>query len=87
MDRAALRAQLVRLIVAAGDGTVAESDLVQAGGSLRASNYTSLSFTRLIDAIESELGVYVDPEADPERFATIDTLADRLRESAETVDA
>jgi acyl carrier protein len=87
MDRSALRAQLVRLIVAAGDGTVTESDLVQAGGSLRALNYTSLSFMRLIDAIENELGVYVDPEADPERFATIDTLADLVHESGETVDA
>ena len=86
-DRTTLRADLVRLVVSSGDGAIAESDLVKADGSLRALNFSSLSYMRLIDAIENELGVYVDPEADPERFATIDSLIDLVRESADSEDS
>jgi acyl carrier protein len=85
-DSTTLRAELLRLIVSSGDGAIGETDVTAADGSLRALNYSSLSYMRLIDAIENELGVYVDPEADPERFATIDSLVDLVRESAD-VDA
>ncbi|MGW4112426.1 phosphopantetheine-binding protein [Actinosynnema sp. NPDC004786] len=86
-DSTTLRADLVRLIVSSGDGVIAEDDLARADGSLRALNYSSLSYMRLIDAIENELGVYVDPEADPERFATVDSLVDLIRESADSEDS
>jgi len=69
-----LRAQLVRLIVESGDGNLSTGDIASAGGSLQALGYSSLSYIRLIDGIENELGVYIDPDADTEAFSTLDNL-------------
>jgi acyl carrier protein len=77
----ALHDQLVRLVVKSGDGNFTEKDLAAAGGSLKALSYSSLSFMRLIDAIENELGVYIDPEAAVSRFETVTGIADLVRES------
>lgn len=50
-------------------------------------SYSSLAYIRMIDAVENELGVYLDPEEESERFETIDSLEDlvghHLRESAD----
>ncbi|MFC4857361.1 phosphopantetheine-binding protein [Actinophytocola glycyrrhizae] len=77
----ALHDQLARLVVKSGDGNITEKDLAAAGGSLKALAYSSLSFMRLIDAIENELGVYIDPEAAVSRFETVAGIADLVRES------
>ncbi|HTI24014.1 MAG TPA: hypothetical protein VL652_23655 [Kutzneria sp.] len=71
-----VREQIVKLVVAAGE-EVTEQDLDAAGGSLSAVNFTSLSYIRLIDAIENELGVYL--EAEPGQLATVDDIAALVR--------
>jgi acyl carrier protein len=72
--QAELRAQLVRLIIESGDGGIGPDDLAAAAGSLRNLGYSSISYMRLIDAIENDLGVYIDPEADIELFTTVDSI-------------
>lgn len=74
MDNSSLRKKIVDLTVAASDGALSAGDLAAAGWSLRAVNFSSLSYMRLIDNIENELGVYLDPEADAEHYETIDSI-------------
>lgn len=69
-----LRGRLVRLIVESSDRDLSADDLAHGPGSLSTLGYSSLSYLRLIDAIENELGVYIDPEADMELFSTVDTI-------------
>jgi acyl carrier protein len=86
MDTDALHARLVALVLESGDGNFSEQDLAAANGSLRMLNYSSLSYMRLIDAIENELGVYLDPEADNALFENIDSLTDLIRRGTDQVD-
>ncbi|MFI9429057.1 phosphopantetheine-binding protein [Streptomyces achromogenes] len=74
MDSSALRTKIIDLVIAAGDGSVTAADLAAAGYSLRDVGYTSLSYMRLIDSIENEVGVYLDPEAAIEHYETIDSV-------------
>ncbi|WP_410667819.1 hypothetical protein [Amycolatopsis sp. cmx-4-68] len=87
MDTDALQARLVALVVESGDGNFSEQDLAAANGSLRTLNYSSLSYMRLIDAIENELGVYLDPEADNALFENIESLTALIRRGTDQVDA
>ena len=80
-DDKTLHLRLVDLAVAAGDGTVTTEDLAAANGSLADVGYSSLSYMRLIDMIENELGVYLDPEADEAVFRSISSIALLVRES------
>jgi acyl carrier protein len=77
----ALHDQVMSLVVRSGDGNFAEKDLAAVGGSLKELGYSSLSFMRLIDAIENELGVYIDPDAAVNRFETVTGIAELIRES------
>ncbi|GGZ19000.1 acyl carrier protein [Streptomyces nitrosporeus] len=74
MDHNSLRTKIAELSVAAGDGGFSARELAEAGYSLTALGYSSLSYMRLIDSIENELGVYLDPEADAEHYETIDSI-------------
>lgn len=76
-----LRAQLVRLIVDSSDGNVSTGEVHSAAGSLRDLGYSSLSFIRLIDGIENELGVYIDPDVDTDAFSTLDSIIDLITTS------
>lgn len=87
MDTHELRAKLIALAVESGDGNFSEQDVTDSGGSLGRLNYSSLSYMRLIDAIETELGVYLDPEADNALFENIDTLTELVRKGMDPVDA
>lgn len=73
-EHADVRAHLVRLILESSDRNLAAGDLARDSGSLRTLGYSSLSYIRLIDAIENELGVYIDPDADLELFSTVDSI-------------
>lgn len=81
-----VRSHLIHLIVESSEGNVSESDLSAAGGSLSAFNYSSLSYIRLIDAIENELGVYIDPDADAESFTTLDGIVALVAQSLDGAD-
>ncbi|MEV6975763.1 phosphopantetheine-binding protein [Kitasatospora sp. NPDC093806] len=74
MDQTALRTKIFDLAIAAGDGSVSAAELTGANYSLRDVGYSSLSYMRLIDSIENEVGVYLDPEAPIEHYETIDTV-------------
>jgi acyl carrier protein len=78
---AALRAHLVRIILDSSDGSLSAGELDTVQGSLRAVGYSSLSFIRLIDGIENELGVYIDPDADIALFDTVDSILGLVVES------
>ena len=87
MDTNELRAKLIALAVESGDGNFTAQDIADADGSLRRLNYSSLAYMRLIDAIENELGVYLDPEADNALFENIDSLTELVRKGMDAVDA
>ncbi|MEV6262936.1 phosphopantetheine-binding protein [Streptomyces sp. NPDC051784] len=74
-NNAALRQKIVSLAVAAGEGGFSERELADAGHALSAVGFSSLAYMRLIDSIENELGVYLDPEADVEHYESIDSIA------------
>ncbi|MEU1088337.1 hypothetical protein ACFYPN_13820 [Streptomyces sp. NPDC005576] len=87
MNDDALRARLVALVIESGDGNITEADIADANGALRGLNYSSLSYMRLIDAIENDLGVYIDPDAGTEPFESLDTLVPLVRKGMESVEA
>ncbi len=74
MDNSSLRTRILDLAIASGDGSFSAEELASANYSLRDIGYTSLSYMRLIDSIENEVGVYLDPEAPIEYFETIDSI-------------
>ncbi|MGK5733589.1 phosphopantetheine-binding protein [Streptomyces sp. URMC 124] len=74
MDRSALRTKIIDLVIAAGDGSITADELAGVNYSLRDAGYSSLSYMRLIDSIENEIGVYLDPEAAVEHYETIDSV-------------
>jgi acyl carrier protein len=86
LERLALRAELVRLVIEASDSDISVEGLAAAGGSLSAFGYSSLSYIRLIDRIENELGAYIDPEADADMFATVDGIVALVLASRDGVD-
>ncbi|MGW1075398.1 phosphopantetheine-binding protein [Streptomyces sp. NPDC002537] len=76
----ALRTRIVRIIVNSAEGGLTEQELASVDGSLSALGYSSLSYIRMIDAVENELGVYLDPEVREENFATVDGILALVRE-------
>ncbi|MEV7966482.1 hypothetical protein AB0O34_10940 [Sphaerisporangium sp. NPDC088356] len=82
----ALRARIVRIVLDSVEGELTETELSAAEWSLSNIGYSSLSYIRMIDTVENELGVYLDPEEDGERIASVDDLVqvvqERLQEPA-----
>jgi acyl carrier protein len=75
---APLRPSIVRIVCDSAEGDLTESVLAEAGGSLPAVGYSSLATIRMIDAIENELGVYLEPE-EP-RLSTLDGIVELVAE-------
>ncbi|WP_327368065.1 acyl carrier protein [Streptomyces sp. NBC_01217] len=72
----ALRGRVAGLISRVSDGELTEAEILAADGSLTALGVTSLTFLRLIDAVEEEFGILLDldgPMADD-----LDELVGRL---------
>jgi len=82
-----IRSRIVAAVLDSAEGDLTEQDLAAADWSLAGVSYSSLAYIRMIDTVENELGVYLDPEEESERFATIDGIVDlvcqHLRESAD----
>jgi acyl carrier protein len=74
MDTSSLRTKILDLAITAADGGFSADELASVGYSLRDIGYSSLSYMRLIDSIENEIGVYLDPEIPVEHFETIDAI-------------
>ncbi|MEV6251224.1 hypothetical protein AB0M38_34400 [Streptomyces sp. NPDC051742] len=85
-----IRPHLVRIVLSSAEGDLTEQDLAAANWSLPQVSYSSLAYIRMIDTVENELGVYLDPEEESEHFETIDALVElvcrHLREE-QAVDA
>ncbi|MFJ8871549.1 hypothetical protein ACIRD6_38145 [Streptomyces sp. NPDC102473] len=69
-----IRDGVIRLIVSSHEGDITISDIETHGGVLEAVNYTSLSYIRLLDAIENEFGVYLDADEGAEALGTVDGI-------------
>ncbi|MFH8476218.1 hypothetical protein [Streptomyces sp. NPDC018000] len=82
-----IRSRIVRIVLGSAEGDLTEQDLAAANWSLAGVSYSSLAYIRMIDTVENELGVYLDPEEESERFETLDSIVDlvcqHLRESAD----
>jgi acyl carrier protein len=82
-----VRSRLVRIVLSSAEGDLTERDLAAANWSLPEVRYSSLAYIRMIDTVENELGVYLDPEEESDRFETIDSLVElicqHLQESAD----
>ncbi|MFV2020625.1 acyl carrier protein [Micromonospora sp. LOL_023] len=73
MDEAKLRQRVAELVSAATGGDVPVGQVL-GGGSLVAMGVDSLGLLRLVDAIESELGVEVEFDAPGRKLDTVDNL-------------
>lgn len=83
-----IRPRVVRIVLGSAEGDLTEQDLAAAGWSLPGVSYSSLAYIRMIDTVENELGVYLDPEEDSDRFETIDSIVELVcQHLQESVDA
>jgi acyl carrier protein len=78
-----LRSRLAELVGAASDGELTVGDVLAPGASLRDLGLDSLGYLRLVDAVEEEFGVALDPAADPLAFDSVDLLAARITAATE----
>ncbi|MEU8730318.1 MULTISPECIES: hypothetical protein [Streptomyces] len=69
-----IRDGVIRLIISSHEGDLSVSDIEAHGGVLEAVNYTSLSYIRLLDAIENEFGAYLDADEGAEALGTVDGI-------------
>jgi acyl carrier protein len=74
-----LTLQVAGLIEESSEGTITQNQALDATSSLGDKGFSSLSFLRLIDSIENELGVYVDLEQDTSFMTTIDGIVGYIR--------
>ncbi len=81
-----LRSRIVRIVLDSVEGDLTETELSGADWSLPNVGYSSLSYIRMIDTVENELGVFLDPEEDGERIVSVDDIVrlvqERLQEPA-----
>jgi acyl carrier protein len=72
-----LRQRMAGLIEVATDGDVPAADAL-GGASLTALGLGSLGLLRLLDAVEAEFGVTLDPHLDASTLDTVDGLATQV---------
>jgi acyl carrier protein len=70
------------LVVTASDGIVSREQALASGPTLTEQGLTSLAYLRLIDALETEFGVYIDLE---DALNTVDSLVRHMLDQGATV--
>ncbi|UJW29805.1 acyl carrier protein [Saccharothrix sp. AJ9571] len=75
-----LQTRIAELTAEASGGTLSASGALTGSESLTQQGLTSLSYLRLIDAIETEYGIYVDLEEATGRLGTVEKIAEYVRE-------
>jgi acyl carrier protein len=70
-----LKARIAHLVQEASEGAVSSEQALDETSNLTDKGFSSLSFLRLIDSIENELGVYVDLESDTTFMQTVDGIS------------
>ncbi|MEU0934738.1 MULTISPECIES: acyl carrier protein [unclassified Embleya] len=78
MSAEQLRERVATLIAEVSDGEVSAREVLANEGSLTAAGVSSLTFLRLIDALEGEFDVFFDLDADLDFVEDLDTLVERL---------
>ncbi|MYS82577.1 hypothetical protein [Embleya scabrispora] len=78
MSAERLRERVATLIAEVSDGEVSAREVLDSEGSLTAAGVSSLTFLRLIDALEGEFDVFFDLDADLDFVDDLDTLVERL---------
>ncbi|MFG1889101.1 phosphopantetheine-binding protein [Micromonospora sp. NPDC049051] len=78
MNRHELEEEVVRLVVEASEHPIGRDTIASLAGDLAAVGYTSLSYLRLLSAIESELDVYISPADLAREPLTIARLVGRV---------
>jgi acyl carrier protein len=76
--RAGLETRIASLVEQATEGTVSRDDALVQGRGLIDAGISSLSFLRLVDAIENEFGVYVDLEDESASLGSVVGIADYI---------
>lgn len=76
MTTALLKDRISEIIEEVSAGSVTKEQALDAQTDLTDKGFTSLSFLQLIDAVETELGVYIDLEGDTKFLQSVDGIAD-----------
>ncbi|MFJ8740763.1 phosphopantetheine-binding protein [Embleya sp. NPDC127516] len=85
MSAGALRERVAALIAEVSGGEVSAREVLNNEGSLTAAGVSSLTFLRLIDALEGEFDVFFDLDADLDFVEDLDTLVERLARNGAAV--
>ncbi|MGW1991697.1 phosphopantetheine-binding protein [Embleya sp. NPDC001921] len=85
MSAGALRERVAALIAEVSDGEVSAREVLDNDGSLTAVGVSSLTFLRLIDALEGEFDVFFDLDADLDFVEDLDGLVERLTRNGAAV--
>ncbi|MCP8999457.1 acyl carrier protein [Pseudarthrobacter sp. RMG13] len=75
MTTALLKDRISEIIEEVSSGSVTKEQALDAKSDLTDKGFTSLSFLQLIDAVETELGVYIDLEGDTGFLQSVDGIA------------
>ncbi|MEH0424389.1 acyl carrier protein [Streptomyces sp. B21-083] len=70
--------RIAGLVAEASEGAVSQDAALAEGRTLTELGLTSLSYLRLIDALENEFGVYIDLEEDTAFLGSVDGLVQYL---------
>lgn len=71
MTSTSVESVIADLVEHASDGVISASEALKPDTDLRERGLTSLAFLQLVDAVENELGVYVDLEEDIQFMRTV----------------
>ncbi len=66
------------VVVQSVEGAFSLEELREADGSLKALGVSSVQYMNILDAIEGQLGIVIEPDVDPEVFETVAGLAGYL---------
>jgi acyl carrier protein len=80
MTTITLADRIATLVESSSSGTVSREQALDPASTLTEKGLTSLSFLQLIDAIETELGIYVDLEGDTAFLQTVDGISSYVTE-------
>jgi acyl carrier protein len=78
MTRDALTALVATFVVEASEGAVTRDEAMTPGLTFPEMGLTSLAYLRLIDAVETRLGVYLDLDDESGSLETVDGIVDQL---------
>ncbi|MEU4416880.1 acyl carrier protein [Nocardia salmonicida] len=74
-----LEAAVAELVAKVTDGTIDAESAHRSEQTFAEAGMTSLSFLRLVDALEIDYGVEIDLETDLDSMRTVASIADYLR--------